>query len=61
MEQKVSAQLQLGTAEFSKAFTGIREEVIHMNHKLLEHMLATGEDDTKALQLICKVRYLVGW
>ncbi|XP_071784078.1 proteasome activator complex subunit 4-like [Asterias amurensis] len=61
MEQKVSAQLQLGTAEFSKAFTGIREEVIHMNHNLLEHMLATGEDDTKALQLICKIHNTLLW
>ena len=38
-----------------KMFANLREEIASVMHDLLHHMLATGEDDTKALIAIVSV------
>ena len=55
--------LELGTlSEFAeKVFGNIREEIAMLIHDLLHHMLATGEDDTKALVSIANVSCFTIW
>ena len=52
-------ELELGSLSelAEKVFRNLREEIAMLIHDLLHHMLATGEDDTKALISIANVSW----
>eukprot|EP00057_Strongylocentrotus_purpuratus_P019391 XP_011673865.1 PREDICTED: proteasome activator complex subunit 4 isoform X2 [Strongylocentrotus purpuratus] len=51
----------LGSTDKQKRFEGIREELAQVMHDLLNHLLATGEDDTKSIILIININNALMW